>query len=204
MKEKHECEMHSCEHGSGIPLSRRDFIRTTAIGAAGAAIAGSQLGCSTSSELPRAGLGNLFMESDKPLLVVVEGDSLSTMLEAGIDAIGGLNQLVSGKNVVLKPNVLNSQAPPITTPIETVIAAGKHAQSGGAASITICDSNSGASARAVKFEGLGYPEQLKGTGGVQGRSSGKIKWVTEPGGLPGDLEVADRVAMQSWLTAKRK
>ena len=50
----------------------------------------------------------------------------------------------------------------------------------------------------------GLREQLKGTGGVQGRSSGKIKWVTEPGGLPGDLEVADRVAMQSWLTAKRK
>jgi uncharacterized protein (DUF362 family) len=164
MKKKRECETYPCGFGSGTPLSRRDFIRTSAIGAAGAAIAGSQLGCSVGSALPREGLGNLFMEGDKPLLVVVEGNSLSTMLAAGIDAIGGLNQLVSGKNVVLKPNVLNTEPPPVTTPVETVIAIGKYAQSGAAASITVCDSNSSASARAVKFEGLGYPERLKGTG----------------------------------------
>ena len=164
MKDKHECETYSCEFGSRMPVSRRDFIRTTAIGAAGVAMAGSQLGCSAGSALPREGLGNLFMEGDKPLLVVVEGDSLSTMLETGLDAIGGLSQLVSGKKVVLKPNVLNSQPPPITTPVETVISIGKHAQSGGAESITICDANSSSSARAVKFEGLGYPEHLDGTG----------------------------------------
>jgi uncharacterized protein (DUF362 family) len=147
-----------------MAVSRRDFIRTTAMGAAGAAIAGSQLGCSVGSELPRAGLGNMFMEGDRPLLVVVEGDSLSKMLEVGIDAIGGLNRLVSGKKVVLKPNVLNSEPPPITTPVETVISIGKYAQSGGAASITACDANSSASARAVKFEGLGYPEPFKKAG----------------------------------------
>jgi uncharacterized protein (DUF362 family) len=165
MKEKYECETSHCGFGNGNPVSRRDFLRTTAMGAAAAALAGSQLGCSASgSNLPREGLGNLFMEADKPILVVVEGNNLSTMLEAGLDAIGGLDRLVAGKKVVLKPNVLNSEPPPVTTPIETVLAVGKHAQIGGAASITICDSNSSASARAVKFEGLGYPERLEGTG----------------------------------------
>lgn len=165
MKEKCERETRRCVFGSGMPVSRRDFIRTTTLGAAGVAIAGSQLGCSPASgKLPREGLGNLFKEADKPLLIVVEGTSLSTMLEAGLDAIGGLGRLVSGKKVVLKPNVLTSQPPPVTTPIETVIAVGKHAQSGGAESVTVCDGSSSASAKAVKFEGLGYPERLKGTG----------------------------------------
>jgi len=79
-------------------------------------------------------------------------------------ALGGLGKLVSGREVVLKPNILNAQPYPVTTPVETVIAIGKHAQKAGATSITACDGNSGSSARAVKFEGLGYPAALKAEG----------------------------------------
>lgn len=162
MKKQFDCDNHRGCSGPGGLVSRRDFIRAAA--AVAAAVAGSQIGCAAGSKIPRQGLGNLFMEGDRPLLLVVEGQDLGTMLEAGIDALGGLSKLVSGKNVVLKPNVLNSQPPPITTPVETVIAIGKHAQKAGATSITACDGNSSASARAVKFEGLGYPEQLKQAG----------------------------------------
>jgi len=164
MEKKFDCENHSGCPGLGGPVSRRDFIRAAAVGAAGAAVAGSQIGCAGAAKTPRQGLGNLFMEGDKPLLVVVEGHDMGTMLEAGIDALGGLGKLVSGRKVVLKPNILNAQPYPVTTPVETVIAIGKHAQKAGATSITACDGNSGSSARAVKFEGLGYPAALKAEG----------------------------------------
>ena len=164
MKKQFDCENHRGCRGLGGPVSRRDFIRTAAVGAAGAAVAGSQIACAGAAKPPRQGLGNLFMEGDKPLLIVVEGQDMGAMLEAGIDALGGLGKLVSGKKVILKPNVLNSQPPPITTPVDFVIAVGKHAQKAGATSITACDGNSSASAKAVKFDGLGYPEQLKKAG----------------------------------------
>ena len=41
----------------------------------------------------------------KPLLVIVEGDDIDAMVDAGIEAIGGLGRII-GKNrkVILKPN----------------------------------------------------------------------------------------------------
>ncbi len=163
MKKEFDCDgRHGCRDG-GVHVSRRDFIRAMAVGVAGAAVAGSQLACSSSSNTPRAGLGNLFMEDSRPLLVAVEGDDLGKMLEAGLDAIGGLGKLVSGKSVVLKPNILNTQPPPITTPVDITIAVGKHAQGAGATSIVACDGSAGA-AKTVKFEGLGYPAPLKEAG----------------------------------------
>lgn len=140
--------------------SRRNFIRTTALGAAGMALAGPLAACSTKAVLPRAGMGNLFMDGAKPLLVVVEGADLSKMLEAGIGAIGGLEKLVAKKKVVLKPNVIAAQTFPVTTAIDTVLAIGRLAQRAGALSLTACDSNSGGVSKAGKFEALGFPEAL--------------------------------------------
>jgi uncharacterized protein (DUF362 family) len=110
------------------------------------------------------GLGNLFMEDSKPLLVAVEGDDLGKMLEAGLDAIGGLGKLVSGKGVVLKPNLVAAEPPPVSTPIEMVIAVGKLAQDAGAGPITACDCNASGVAKAIKFEALEYPSHLKEAG----------------------------------------
>ena len=164
MKKQHECENRRDGSGLDFSVSRRDFIRAAAVGVAGASVAGSQLACSASSEVPRRGLGNIFMEGDKPLLVVVEGDDLGKMLEAGLDAIGGLEKLVAGKNVVLKPNLVASQPPPVTTPIEMVVSVGKLAQKAGAASLTACDCNAKGVSRAAKFEAMDYPARLKEAG----------------------------------------
>jgi uncharacterized protein (DUF362 family) len=158
------CEKHRGDADAGRPVSRRDFIRATAVGAAGAALAGSHFACSAASNAPRMGLGAMFTQGDKPLLVAVEGDDLAKMLEAGLDAMGGLEKLVAGRSVVLKPNLVASQPAPVTTPIDIVVAVGKLAQEAGAASTTACDCNSKGVAKAGKFEAMDYPARLKEAG----------------------------------------
>jgi uncharacterized protein (DUF362 family) len=164
MEKKFNFNIASDETGCGIPVSRRDFIRTAAVGAAGAALAGSQIACSKSAQLPRKGVGNIFMEGDKPLLVVVEGTDLHKMLEAGLDAIGGLDKLVSGKNLVLKPNILTAQPPPVTTDIEMVLAVSEHARKAGATSVKACDACGSGVTKAAKFDQLNYTSRLKEAG----------------------------------------
>jgi uncharacterized protein (DUF362 family) len=143
---------------SGIP--RRDFIKTAAGSTAGLALAGSHIACGGSTQMPRQGLGNLFMQDEKPLLIVVEGDDLKKMLEAGLEAIGGLEKLVSGKSVVMKPNNLAGRPPPVTTDIEMVLAVGLLARSAGASSLAACD----AVQKTEKFRKLGYLSRLAEAG----------------------------------------
>lgn len=146
-------------------VTRRDFIRSAAVGTAGIALAGSAVGCSGGGQaVAREGTGNLFLEGDKPLLVVVEGTDMRMMLEAGIDALGGLQKLVAGKNVVLKPNMLTTQRFPVTTDIEMVIGFSEHVRAGGATAITVCDACGGGATRAEKFKALGYPPRLETAG----------------------------------------
>ena len=164
MKQEFGCEGSLEDSGCESGISRRDFIRTVAVGTAGATLAGSHLGCSTAARAPRQGLGNLFMENEKPLLVVVEGDNLQKMLEAGLEAIGGLEKLVSGKSVVMKPNILTSQPPPVTTDVEMVFAVGQLARSAGASSLTACDACGKGVQKAEKFRKLGYLSRLEEAG----------------------------------------
>jgi len=165
MRNKTDCDRTFCDSQGGDALvSRRDFIRTAAIGATGMALAGSHAACAGGNALPRKGLGNMFMEGDKPLLIVVEGCDLRAMLEAGLDALGGLGKLVSGKSVVLKPNILTSQPFPVTTDIETVMAFSEYARDAGAQSMTVCDACGSGVTKAAKFDTLGYAPRLKEAG----------------------------------------
>lgn len=164
MKQKVSINETPCESGCERLVSRRDFIRTAAIGTAGITLAGSHIGCSGGQTPARKGMGNLFLEGDKPLLVVVEGINVGKMLEAGLDAIGGLQKLVSGKNVVLKPNILTTQPFPVTTDIEMVLGFTEHARSAGASSMTVCDACGGGVTKAEKFKSLGYPPRLEEAG----------------------------------------
>ena len=54
----------------------------------------------------RAGVANPYVNSeDQPILVCVEGDDFDTMLEAGLNRLGGLSQLVdANQSVLIKPN----------------------------------------------------------------------------------------------------
>jgi uncharacterized protein (DUF362 family) len=149
---------------SDAPWSRRDFLRTTAVGAAGMALAGPLAACAMKTGTPRQGVGNLFTEGGNPLLIVVEGDNLEKMMEAGIGALGGLEKLVSGKKVVLKPNVVAGEPPPVTTAIDLLLSVGNQAKHAGGASIAACDANSSGVSKAGKFETLGFPPRLKEAG----------------------------------------
>ncbi len=55
---------------------------------------------------PRQPLPNPYVTGDgKPILVCVEGNDFNQMLNAGLDAMGGLNRLVnSNQEVLIKPN----------------------------------------------------------------------------------------------------
>jgi uncharacterized protein (DUF362 family) len=164
MKETSAHENSNSDCGRKHCVSRRDFIRTTAAGAAGAALLGSQFACSAASGSPRMGAGNLFMEGDKPLLVVVEGTDLDAMLDAGLDAMGGLKKLVAGKTVVMKPNIVSADPPPVTTSVDMVIGAGKRALDAGARSVTACDACGSGVTTASKFDTLNYTGPLKEAG----------------------------------------
>jgi uncharacterized protein (DUF362 family) len=78
--------------------------------------------------------------------------------------LGGLKKLVAGKNVVLKPNIVASQPPPVTTDPELVVAVAELVRTAGGGSLTACDSNSSGVSKAVKFEALRYPSYLKKAG----------------------------------------
>lgn len=150
---------HTCR-GDAL-WSRRDFLRTTALGATGMTLAGPLAACAMKNVTPRQGLGNLFTENGNPLLVIVEGDDLEKMMEAGLGALGGLEKLVAGKNVVLKPNVVAGEPPPVTTAIDLLLSIGNHAKHAGAAKVGACDGNSSGVSKAGKFETLGFPPRLK-------------------------------------------
>ncbi|RJP19154.1 MAG: DUF362 domain-containing protein [Candidatus Abyssobacteria bacterium SURF_5] len=153
-----------CDGFSSIEWTRREFIRAATAGTAGIALAGPLSACSSATAVPRAGAGNLFMQGDKPLLIVVEGGDLQRMLQAGIEALGGLRKLVSGKKVVLKPNVVASQPPPVTTDVDLLLAVGDMTRREGALSLTACDANSSGVSKAGKFDALGFPARLKEAG----------------------------------------
>lgn len=154
----------SREPRCGAVWTRRSFLRATAVAAAGTALAGPHIACSAKARSPRTGLGNIFIEDDKPVLAVVEGDDLQKMLEAGLNALGGLDKLVSGRNVVLKPNVVSAQPYPVTTDIELMVSLAGLARGAGASSLVACDGNSSGVSKAVKFEQLGLPARLKEAG----------------------------------------
>ncbi len=151
-----------CDMAVGI--TRRDFIRSTAVGVVGISMAGPSLSCSSGTHAPRAGLGNLFMEKNKPVLVVVEGADFPTMLEAGFDALGGIEKLVANRRVVFKPNVVNTQPWPVTTDIDVILAAADHVRRAGGTSLAVCDANSSGVTTADKFKALNYPERLRDAG----------------------------------------
>ena len=57
---------------------------------------------------PREGLSNPFLSREgKPILVCIEGYDVKTMLRKGLQALGGLDQLVtSQQDVMIKPNLV--------------------------------------------------------------------------------------------------
>ena len=92
-----------------------------------------------SISLTRRESENRVLDSNgKPLLVIVEGQDIDAMMDAGMEAIGGLGRII-GKNrkVVLKPNTNQRDPFPSITAPETMRAVSRHCHLAGADHIVV-------------------------------------------------------------------
>ena len=84
--------------------------------------------------------------SGKPLLVIVEGKDIDAMVDAGIEAIGGLGRIIGNyRKVILKPNTNQRDPFPSITAPETMRAVSRHCRLAGAEHIVVHEDR--------KFEG---------------------------------------------------
>jgi uncharacterized protein (DUF362 family) len=68
---------------------------------------------------------NPFRTESKRLVALVHGTDVPAMIRRALELIGGLERLqLAGKDVLLKPNVVGGEAPPITTDPRVVQAVG--------------------------------------------------------------------------------
>lgn len=85
---------------------------------------------------------NPFVNGARSLVAVVQGHDPHAMLAAGLDRLGGWTRLpVQGKQVLIKPNVVNDRPPPSTTNPLVVEAVIQSVRSAGAGEITVADSS---------------------------------------------------------------
>jgi uncharacterized protein (DUF362 family) len=69
--------------------------------------------------------GNPFRTETKSLVAIVHGTDVPAMVQRALELIGGLEKLqLAGTDVLLKPNVVGGEAPPITTDPRVVQALG--------------------------------------------------------------------------------
>ena len=92
-----------------------------------------------------------------PRLVVIHGSDVDRMLGAGLERLGGLEAIVRGRRVALKPNATAPQPYPVTTDVELLRYLVRRVRNAGAASIAITDAPSFAGLAAQRvFAELGY------------------------------------------------
>jgi uncharacterized protein (DUF362 family) len=113
---------------------------------------------SNNKPLTRRGRENQVLgRSGKPLLVIVEGGNIDTMIDAGLRAIGGLEHVIGNRReVLLKPNTNQRDPFPSITAPETLRAVASHCRKAGVEHIIVHEDH--------KFEmDLYYsPEELPG------------------------------------------
>jgi uncharacterized protein (DUF362 family) len=147
-----------------LRLTRRDLFRV-GIGAGGALAAGLSSSCAWSPAPCREVAPNPFTRGGRPLLVAVQGEDLDAMLQAGIEALGGLDRLLSfGQEAVFRANYVARQPYPVTTAPEFIAAVGRQLKTCGFRRRTLFDSHGSAlvtaSAPDAIMRGLGVHEQL--------------------------------------------
>jgi len=86
----------------------------------------------------RGGENQVLAASGKPILVIVEGDDIDAMVDAGLEAIGGLGRIINNnRQVLLKPNTNQRDPFPSITAPETMRAIARHCRSAGVENIIV-------------------------------------------------------------------
>jgi len=76
--------------------------------------------------------------SGKPILVIVEGKEIDAMVDAGLEAIGGLESIImNSRQVLLKPNTNQRDPFPSITAPETIRAVARHCLAAGVEYIVV-------------------------------------------------------------------
>ncbi len=135
-----DCDVWHDDDSRGM-LGRRDLLRLAA-GACGAFAAALAQGCSGPGYQCRQITPNPFAERGQPLLVVVEGEEVASMMRAGLEVLGGLDKLLPfGREALLKPNFIAPQAYPVTTPSDLIVAAAAELGRAGFAKTTLFEAH---------------------------------------------------------------
>jgi len=73
---------------------------------------------------PRVRIPNPFIAPNgRPILVCVEGDNYREMLDAGLQAIGGLDRLIdNNQDILIKPNLVYAEEYPTTSSVDSIAA----------------------------------------------------------------------------------
>ncbi len=80
----------------------------------------------------RGGDNQVLGAGGKPLLVIVEGKDIDAMVDAGLDAIGGLGRVIGNhRQALLKPNTNQRDPFPSITAPETLRAVARHCHAAG-------------------------------------------------------------------------
>jgi len=83
---------------------------------------------------------NLFKEGEMTLVSVVHGRDVEKMVRTEIGLIGGIEKLdISGKSILLKPNILSGSPPPATTNPKVIKAVAKMLYESGARRVLVGD-----------------------------------------------------------------
>ena len=86
----------------------------------------------------RGGENRILGRDGRPLLVIVEGSDIDAMVDAGLEAIGGLGRVMGEhRQVLLKPNTNQRDPFPSITAPETLRAVARHCRDAGADRILV-------------------------------------------------------------------
>lgn len=86
----------------------------------------------------RGATNKILGATGKPLLVIVSGGNIDAMIDAGLEAIGGLNRYLQGTDhVLLKPNTNQRDPFPSITDPATIRAVGRHCRDAGVKRISV-------------------------------------------------------------------
>jgi uncharacterized protein (DUF362 family) len=166
------------------PISRRDFLKKIAAG--GALVSAASLFESSSAAGQPGGEAYLSqpLEGQKPDLVVAERGEPAALVQAAIDALGGIEKFVKkGDYVVLKPNVAWARTPQqaCNTNPEIVAAVAKLCRRAGAGRVEVWDHTCDEFSLCFDLSGIKAAAEAAGAKVFSGHLEGAYREVTLPG-----------------------
>lgn len=92
----------------------------------------------------RGGDNQVLTVDGKPILVIVEGSEIDAMVDAGLEAIGGLERVIkNNRQILFKPNTNQRDPFPSTTAPETMRAVARHCRAAGIEEIIVHEDHKG-------------------------------------------------------------